>query len=140
MILYGYRLSPSACIWAGATIKSKKLVVGNETFINYGFFFDGAGDLSIGKNVRIGQFFRVITATHEVGPSEQRCNIEAIIKPVSIEDGCWIGANVTVMPGVTIKRGCVIGANSLVVESTDEDCLYYGTPARRIKNFEGNVN
>ncbi|WP_348642258.1 DapH/DapD/GlmU-related protein, partial [Methylobacterium sp. WL7] len=62
------------------------------------------------------------------------------IKPVSIEDGCWIGANVTVMPGVTIKRGCVIGANSLVVESTDEDCLYYGTPARRIKNFEGNVN
>jgi maltose O-acetyltransferase len=136
MRMYGYNISPSSCIWAGCTIKSKKLTIGNETFINFGFFFDGAGDLVIGNNVRIGQFFRVITATHEIGPSNQRCNIDAVIKSVYVEDGCWIGANVTVLPGVTIKRGCVVGTNALVTESTKENGLYYGTPAKFIKNLD----
>lgn len=30
-------------------------------------------------------------------------------KPITIEDNCWSGGNVTVMPGVTVGHDTVIG-------------------------------
>lgn len=137
MRMQGYDFPPSTCIWSRHIIKSKRMSLGHESFINVGFFFDGAGDLKIGSRVRIGQFVRILTATHEIGPSEQRCTMEAVIKPVSIENGCWIGANVTVLPGVVIRKGCVIGANSVVTKSTEPDCLYLGNPARKVRKLKG---
>ena len=136
MRMYGYNFASDSCLWSRHIIKSKRMSLGNESFINIGFFYDGAGYLTIGSRVRIGQFVRVLTATHEIGSKEQRCTMEALIKPVSIEDGCWIGANVTILPGVTIKKGCVIGANSLVARSTNEDCVYFGNPAHLIRKIE----
>ncbi|MCJ2012613.1 acyltransferase [Methylobacterium sp. J-076] len=136
MRMRGYNFTSDACIWAHHIIKSKQMSLGRESFINIGFFYDGAGDLDIGDRVRIGQFVRVLTATHEIGPSEQRCTMQAVVKPVSIEDGCWVGANVTILPGVVVRKGCVIGANSLVTRSTDENCLYVGNPARRIRRIK----
>ena len=137
MRMRGYQFSPTSCIWSHQIIKSKRMSLGDLSFINVGFFFDGAGDLSIGNRVRIGQFVKILTATHEIGPSEQRCTMEAVIKPVRIENGCWIGANVTVLPGVVIGKGCVIGAGSVVTKSTEEDCLYMGSPARLIRRLQG---
>lgn len=136
MRLCGYKVTQSSCIWSHHIIKSKQISLGEESFVNVGFFFDGAGELSIGNRVRIGQFVRILTATHEIGPSEQRCTMEAVIKPVRIENGCWIGANVTILPGVVIRKGCVIGANSLVTASTEENCLYLGNPARKIRSLK----
>ena len=34
--------------------------------------------------------------------------------PITIEDHCWIGANVTILRGTHIGRGCVIGAGTVV--------------------------
>lgn len=135
MRMRGYGVKVGSCIWSHHIIKSTKMTLGDQSFINVGFFFDGADHLHIGDRVRIGQFVRVLTATHEIGPSEQRCTMEAVIKPVTIEDGCWIGANVTILPGVVIRRGCVIGANSLVTKSTEADCLYHGNPARKVRSL-----
>ncbi|GBR08792.1 hypothetical protein AA21952_2706 [Acetobacter oeni LMG 21952] len=109
--------------------------MGRESFINVGFFFDGARCLTVGENVRIGQFVSVITATHEIGPSSQRCTVEAVYKEVVIEDGCWIGARVTILPGVTIRRGCVIAVGAVVLSSTEPDGLYVGMPARRVRDL-----
>jgi maltose O-acetyltransferase len=91
--------------------------------------------LTIERNVRIGQFVRVITATHEIGPPWQRCTIEAMVKAVTIEEGCWIGSGVTILPGVTVRQGCVIGAHSLVTKNTEPNGLYVGNPARRIRDL-----
>lgn len=53
-----------------------------------------------------------------------------------IEDGCWIGACTTIMPGVKIAKGCVIGSHSLVLKDTEPNGLYTGIPAKRIKDLE----
>ena len=132
MRLYGYNFCHTSRIWSHHVIKSKKMSLGSQSFINVGFFFDGAGHLNIGDNVRIGQYVRIITATHRIGPSSQRCTMEAIVKPVRIGNGSWIGAGVTILPGVTIGAGCVIGANSLVKKSTGENELHVGNPAKRL--------
>jgi maltose O-acetyltransferase len=131
----GYDVSPQACIWAGANLRSKNLSIGSGVFINVGFSFDGFDRLEIGDNVRIGQNVRIITATHEIGPSTQRGLIDVIGKPVKIKRGCWICSGATIMPGVTIAEGCVIGANTLVSDSTEADGLYAGTPAKRVRDL-----
>ena len=132
----GFQISSEVCIWAGASFRSKKVTIGPGVFINVGFFFDGYETLSIGKNVRIGQFVRIITASHEIGPSHQRGRIEVLGKPVQIDDGCWIGAGVTILPGVRVKKGCVVATSSVVTKATEEDGLYAGIPARRVKDLD----
>jgi maltose O-acetyltransferase len=129
----GFDISVDACIWAGASIRSKKIKIGSGVFINVGFFFDGCAALEIGENVRIGQFVRIITGTHEIGPPNQRGLIEVLGKPVSIQDGCWVCSGVTILPGVTIGRGCVLAANSVVRETTEANGLYAGIPAKLIR-------
>lgn len=55
---------------------------------------------------------------------------------VVVEDGCWLGGNVTVLPGVTIKKGCIVGAGAVVTKDTEPDGLYAGIPAKRIKELD----
>lgn len=50
--------------------------------------------------------------------------------PVTIEDGCWIGGGVIILPGITIGKGSVIGAGSVVTKNIPPDAWRRGTPAR----------
>ena len=136
MRAFGYDIHPTSTIWGRAMLRSKKLRIGKHVFINVGFFFDGCVEMEIGDNVRIGQFVRVITATHDIGPPEQRCLIDVIAKPVTIGSGSWIGCNVTLLPGAHVARGCVIGAGSLVTKPTVANGVYAGSPARLIRRLE----
>jgi maltose O-acetyltransferase len=56
--------------------------------------------------------------------------------PVTIEDGCWIGANATVLPGVRIAGGTVIAAGAVVTRDCEPNSLYAGVPATRIKALD----
>ncbi len=51
-------------------------------------------------------------------------------------DVCWIGAGVSILPGVTVNRGCGVAASSVVYESTEADGLNAGNPARRVRELE----
>lgn len=55
--------------------------------------------------------------------------------PVTIGDNCWIGGDVTIMPGVTIGSGSVIGAGAVVSKSIPENSLAYGVPCRVIREI-----
>jgi maltose O-acetyltransferase len=132
----GFRISEQACIWAGANFRSKNVSIGDNVFINVGFYHDGYDMLEIGNNVRIGPHVRVITATHEVGPPEQRGLVEVVGKPVRIGSGAWIGCGVTLLPGVIVERGCVIAASSVVYDPTESNGLYAGNPARRVRELD----
>jgi maltose O-acetyltransferase len=130
---FGYNIHHTACIWARANIRSKMVKIGPGVFINVGFFHDGWQMLEIGPNVRIGQFVRVITGTHIIGPPSQRCTIDAVGGPVVIGEGSWIGCNVTIMPNVVISKGNVIAAGAVVTRSTQPNGLYAGIPARLVR-------
>jgi maltose O-acetyltransferase len=134
MQLIGFTLPKTALVWPGANFRSTKVMIGEGAFINVGFYHDGCGDLYIGNNVSIGPYVRIITGTHETGPSRRRCSTD-VSKPVRIEDGCWIGAGVTILPGVTVESGCVVAAGAVVVASTEADGLYSGVPARRARDL-----
>lgn len=112
----------------------RKLTLGQNSFINYSCFLDLSNDIIIGDGVSIAFKTIFINASHEIGSIEHRAG-KGINAPIRIEDGCWIGANVTIMPGVTIAKGCIIGAGTLVTEDTEENGIYVGIPARLIRKL-----
>ena len=136
MRIAGFDIHPYSTIWAGCSFRSRRISIGSEVFINVGFYHDGYDTLSIGNRVRIGPYVRIVTATHEIGAASQRGLISVVGKPVRIEDSCWIGAGVTILPGVTVAKSCVAAANAVLHESTAPSGLYAGNPARRVRDLD----
>ena len=56
---------------------------------------------------------------------------------VSIEDECFIGANSTILPNLRISKGSTFGAGSVVVKDIPEKEIWYGNPAKKYKDCEG---
>ncbi len=57
---------------------------------------------------------------------------------IKIEADTWLGANVTVLPGVTIGECSIIAAGSVVTDDIPEYCIAAGVPAKVIKNIDKN--
>lgn len=87
---------------------------GEQVFINQGCYFLDLGGITIGDRVLIGPRVTLSTAGHPVHPAER---FDAVTHaPIVIEDDVWIGAAVTVAPGVRIGRGAVVGAGAVVAK------------------------
>ena len=55
-------------------------------------------------------------------------------KSISIQTHCIIGANSIILPGVTLAVGTAVGCMSLITKNTDSWSIYFGIPAKKIKN------
>lgn len=96
--------------------------------------------LTIGKKVIFGPRPTIITGDHridiigkhliDVTDEEKLPENDA---PVTIEDGVWCGANVTILKGVTIGRGSIVAAGAVVNKSCAPYSIIGGVPAKLIK-------
>lgn len=116
-------------------IGGRCVVIGQRTFINRDVLLDGTAPLRIADDVGIGPGTHLLTSTHDIGPSTRRLG-KVQGRPVHIEEGVWLGARVTVLPGVTVGRGCVVAAGAVVTQDCAPDGLYAGVPARRVKSLD----
>lgn len=57
-------------------------------------------------------------------------------RPIIVGNNVWIGANVTVVPGVTIGDNCVIGAGSVVTKDIPDNTVAVGNPCKVIKSID----
>jgi acetyltransferase-like isoleucine patch superfamily enzyme len=112
------------------------LTVGPKTFIGFNFVVLDTCRVTIGARVLIGPNVSIFTASHPLDPAERNgVDGPECGKDIQIGDDCWIGGNVTILPGVVIGRGCTIGAASVVTKSVAPFTLVAGNPARFIKNL-----
>lgn len=140
------------CYLAGITpdkhIKMKKHVffehpsrvrIGKGCLINHyvGFYTGERGNshIIIGNNVAVGMGTKFITNSHNIGPGNNRAGA-GTVGDIVVEDGVWIGANVTILQGCIISKGCIIAAGSVVTHSTEPDSLYAGVPAKKIRKID----
>ncbi|MGQ4068845.1 MULTISPECIES: sugar O-acetyltransferase [Enterococcus] len=113
----------------------KNITFGKNCFVNhYCYFMDGA-KITIGNNVFFGPYTGLYTATHPL-PSIYRNEGLEKAKPITIGNDCWLGANVSIMPGVTIGSGCVIGAGSVVTQNIPDNSLVVGVPGKVISKID----
>lgn len=109
--------------------------IGDNFFANYNFVVLDAAEVRIGNNVFIAPNVGLYTAGHPLDENSRNEGIE-YAKPIIIEDNVWIGAGVSVCPGVTIGRGAVIAAGSTVTKDVPPYTLVGGVPAKFIKAIE----
>ena len=119
--------------------------IGENSYANFNFTVLDCCPVTIGNNVLFGPNCSIMTPMHPLLPSErnlrrrengQLYDLE-YAKPITIEDDCWIAANVVVCGGVTIGRGCVIGAGSVVTKDIPAGSLAAGNPCRVIRPITG---
>jgi acetyltransferase-like isoleucine patch superfamily enzyme len=152
----------------GAVIKDRtrtdlvpfnKFVLGkNSTIEDFSTINNGVGDLIIGDNTLVGMSNvligpvtignNVILAQNVVvsglNHAYQDINIPIKDQPVTtamitIEDDCWIAANVVITAGVTIGRHSVVAAGSVVTKDVPPFSVAAGNPARVIKQYDENL-
>ena len=106
--------------------------IGSHTFINHGAYFMDGAKIRIGAHCYIGPDFGAYTAQHPLVAEEREAGIERAL-PITGGDSCWLGARVSIMPGVTIGEGCVIGAGSVVTRDIPPRSFAAGVPCRVIR-------
>ena len=111
----------------------KNITVGCRTFINMGCKFQDWGGISIGDDCLIGHGCTLCTINHSVDPSHRGDMIPA---PIRIGNKVWLGANVTVLPGVVIGDGAIVAAGAVVTKDVPENTIVAGCPARIIKQID----
>ena len=73
--------------------------------------------VTIGSRVLIGPNVSFYSGTHPLDPELRNGTAGPETgKEIHVEEDCWIGGNVTVLPGVRIGRGSTIGAGSVVTK------------------------
>jgi acetyltransferase-like isoleucine patch superfamily enzyme len=101
-------------------------VIGDECFI--GPFVEIQRGVRIGSRVRV-QSHAFICELVTIGPAR---GDRSQYRPTAIGNGVAIGTNATILP-VTVADGCVIGAGSVVTRDLAERGVYAGNPARLIR-------
>ncbi|MGP5076553.1 DapH/DapD/GlmU-related protein [Brachybacterium alimentarium] len=111
----------------------KNIRLGERVFLNAGCRFQDQGGLEIGDDCLIGHNTVIATLNHDLAP-RRRGDLHP--SPVVIGRNVWIGANVTILPGVTIGEDAVIAAASVVTKDVPARALVVGSPARVIRTVE----
>lgn len=113
------------------------LDIGEECFVGDECLFDLAEGIRLGRQVTLAE--RVVLLTHmNVGYADHplQARFPALAAPVVIEDGCFVGASVTVLAGVTIGSRSFVAAGSVVTEDVPPHTLVAGVPARVVRSLE----
>lgn len=100
----------------------KKSTIEGPTDVNANCYLENA---VLGSGVQIGPNASIVGVTHDLGP-EGMTYREDVFEAVRIEDGAFVGAGATILPGVSVGENAVVGDGTTV----DAD-VPAGTPVRQ---------
>jgi acetyltransferase-like isoleucine patch superfamily enzyme len=130
-------LDDGVVIVIGGPPRTDKIVIGANTYVNRYTIFDAHQQLHIGERVMIGPHCYFTDADHSTDPEMSVKAQPMRHKPLIIEDEAWIGAHVTVLPGVRIGKGAVLGAGAVVTRDVPSMAIALGCPARVVRYRDG---
>jgi acetyltransferase-like isoleucine patch superfamily enzyme len=110
------------------------LEIGEECFLGDECLLDLAEGVRLERQVTLAE--RVLVLTHtNVGYRDHplQAHFPASAAPVVVEAGAFLGANVTVLPGVRIGAAAFVAAGSVVTADVPPRTLVAGVPARAVR-------
>lgn len=110
----------------------KNINIGKRVFINMGCTFQDWGGITIGDDCLIGHNCTICTVNHDKNPDKRG---SMVCHPVKIGNKVWIGANVTILPGVSIGDEAIVAAGAVVTRNVDAGTIAAGVPARMINKI-----
>lgn len=117
---------------------SLNLEIGEGTFIGNFVQINAWKSVFIGKFVLIGSKVFITDADHNFSSSEVPIKLQGdqFRGAVILEDGCWIGTGVAIMPGVRIGKNSIVAANAVVTKDVPDFTIVGGVPAKFIKSLK----
>ncbi len=113
----------------------RNLKIGSHCFLNSPLFVDASAPVTLGSGVSIGHHTVLVTTDHALGTAQFRAG-DVQSSPIMIEDGAWIAACVTLLPGVTVGAGAVVAAGAVVTKDVAPHTLVGGVPAKLIRRLD----
>lgn len=104
------------------------LSIGPQVYIGAYCNIRCSGAITIGEQVRLGQFVSIIDANYSFNRRDVPI-AETVPERVTIGAGAWLGAQVVVLPGVDVGEGAVVGAGSVVTKTVPAFAIVGGNPA-----------
>lgn len=139
--MYGFRRFLLRCF--GAKIGKKvllrpsvkttypwKVTIGDYSWIGDEVNLYSLGEIEIGNHVVVSQKSYLCTGSHDY----KNPKFPIFAKKITIEDQCWLAADVFVAPGITIGEGTVVASRSSVYNNLPGNSFCMGNPAKAIRN------
>jgi len=119
---------------AGATIR-----IGQRSRIGAFSVISATQSIVIGDDVLIADRVFISDHNHESADPDRPVIAQGVggVAPVVIEDGCWLGISVCILPGVHLGRNCIVGSLSVVTRSFPAGSIVGGIPAKLIRQRTG---
>jgi len=107
------------------------IILHDNVGINTRSYLEGNGGVEVGANTLFSPGVHCISGNHVFDDREVPIKYQGTqLGKITVGEDCWLGTNVTVLPGVTIGRGSVIGAGAVVTRDVPEFSIALGVPAR----------
>ena len=130
--LFGDNIGENSTVMApisGAALDHIK--IGSNVFINSNCLFMARGGITIEDDVMFAANVQLLSNNHdEYDRQVLTC------KPIIIKKGAWIGAGVTILPGVTIGKYAIVGAGAVVTKDVGDYEVAVGIPAKVVKTLD----
>ncbi|MGE9552840.1 sugar O-acetyltransferase [Erwinia amylovora] len=110
------------------------ITIGCNFYSNHNLIILDGARVTIGNDVFIAPNVGIYTAGHPLDPERRNQGLE-YAHPVTIGNNVWIGAGVSIVPGITIGNDTVIGAGSIVVKDIPSGVLAVGNPCRVVREI-----
>ncbi|WP_461141150.1 WcaF family extracellular polysaccharide biosynthesis acetyltransferase [Spirosoma pomorum] len=124
--LFGAQLGQGVVIKPGVSIKYPWLLkTGDHVWIGEQVWIDNLSEVVIGSHVCLSQGALILTGNHDY----RQPTFDLTTRPITLEDGVWIGAKAVVCAGVTCHSHSVLAVNSVASRSLKPYGIYQGNPA-----------
>ncbi len=110
------------------------LEIADDCFVGDECLLDLAEGIRLERQVTLAE--RVLVLTHmNVGYADHplQPHFPPVAKPVVVEQGAFLGASVTLLPGVRIGARSFVAAGAVVTADVPPDTLVAGVPARVLR-------
>ena len=108
------------------------LAIGDNSWIGANVWIDNLAQVTIGSNVCISNEVTFCTGNHDYTDLSMRL----FKRPITVEDGSWLGVRTLIGPGVTIGQCAVASAGSVVLNNIPPYEIHQGNPAKFVRSRE----
>ncbi len=124
--LFGAKIGRGVVIKPGVNVKYPwLLMVGDYSWIGEDVWIDNLAEVSIGSNCCLSQGAMLLCGNHNY----RLPTFDLMVKPITVEDGAWVGAKSVVCPGVTVGRDSILTVGSMATSNLEAGKIYQGIPA-----------
>lgn len=105
---------------------------GKYVYANFNLTLVDDTHIYVGDYTMFGPNVVISTAGHPINPKLREKGYQYNFS-VRIGKNCWIGAGVTIVPGVTIGDNVVVGAGSIVTKDLPSNVVAVGNPCKVLR-------